>query len=597
MEFLKSLLALLTLCVLAASASAYVTRINVPAVLENQNIGNLTPVQLNVTSGNGAVLVQGPSSVDADTLASAHTAVGYAASSLGLKASNYNFVYTIEEKNITVSGPSGGLAFTLLAVAALQHRQLAPYFTATGTISSNGTVGPIGGVYDKVGAAKENGMQFILAPGGDNSSIEALIYYISQQTYGIPIKEVSNVSQALPYAFGSSKPSAFQFNLSQTYNLTSLSAANITCTDCNVSDFAELVNYTLNYSNNIISSIGSNFSGVKQSLLSNLEDYRMLAKKGYLYTAADLSFLDSRDAFTIAHAQNFSADSAAQLLDNISSYCSSLVPPSLTDQNYEYVLGGSFRQVLGNVTIAASEKLLSSEQTSDDIIDSVQSAATALGWCRTAYESYKIASEIGGKNVQVSSSLSSDAFTAISNARSYGDSIYLEAALQAYKSGDYATALYAATYANIFYPSASNNMTVPQLYSKALQNINNATNGTWPSQFAVQAEFYLRQSLTLQGANKKSDVEQAYTTSLLATDIASANNEISSFFTASNATVTATMPQQLFQEMDLIKQNVSQLYLLLLLTVLLLFAIFVILLVHIFAHRAEQSKKRRTKRR
>ena len=164
MSTFKPIIALLSLCIIIAAAGAYTTQMYIPAVLTNQNKGNLTLVVLNLTQGNGSLQISGPLNVSSDTIQSAQTAAMYAASMQGMNFSHFNFSYTIEDRNNSVSGPSGGLAFTLLAVAALQHRQLPSTFTATGTISPGGYVGLIGGAYDKSGAAKGDGLKFILVP-------------------------------------------------------------------------------------------------------------------------------------------------------------------------------------------------------------------------------------------------------------------------------------------------------------------------------------------------------------------------------------------------------------------------------------------------
>ena len=71
-------------------------------------------------------------------------------------------------------------------------------------------MGLIGGAYNKVGAAKQGGMGFMFVPATAGSSFEALLYYLTQQSFGIPVVEVGNVSQALPYAFGPAPPSPWR---------------------------------------------------------------------------------------------------------------------------------------------------------------------------------------------------------------------------------------------------------------------------------------------------------------------------------------------------------------------------------------------------
>ena len=163
------LLAMLSLAALAAVSSAYVTQIHAIAVLQGEDKGMITPAYLNLTAGNGAIKFVGNTTVNQSTLQSAQTAVGYATSYLGVNALNYNFTYTLDTNGSSASGPSGGLAVTLLAIAALQHKQLAQNFAVTGTISSNGAVGLIGGAYDKIGAAKADGIRYVMVPSASNS--------------------------------------------------------------------------------------------------------------------------------------------------------------------------------------------------------------------------------------------------------------------------------------------------------------------------------------------------------------------------------------------------------------------------------------------
>ena len=592
MSTLKSILAMLSVCLLFASAGAYTTQMYIPAVLTNLNKGNLTLVMLNVTKGSGSVHLIGPENISSDTVTSAQTAAMYAASLQGVNFSKYNFTYTIEDFNTSVSGPSGGLAFTLLAVAGLQQRQLSSGFTATGTISSSGDVGLIGGAYEKTGAAKSGGLNFVIVPAAAGDSSEALIYYLAQHIYGIPLVEVANVSQALPYAFGLMGASFTPLNLTENYSIASLGGENITCSSCDDSNFSVLVNYTYNFSRSYVLNISSNFSEAKQELLNNLDAYRTLYGKGYLYTSADLTFLDFIQAFTLANSQNLSASGTSQVLSNVSSYCSSLMPPPMTDRNYEFVIGGRIRQIWGNITITNAENTLSAEQTSDDMVQSLDYAAQALGWCKAAYESYSIASTIGGNYVETSPSLKTEAATEINDAMG-SSGMYLQAATQAYSSGDYATALYSAVYAKVFGPSNSTNLSQRQLYSRTLQNIYNATAGTWPSQFAIQSEFYLRQSMMSQGAQSTGYAQQAYSVSELADGLEYADSAISGSFIVSSVT-SQGVPQQLVNEINGIQQNISQIYAILLFNAVVMLAILVVLLFHLLSRRskAELAKPR-----
>ena len=219
---------------LAGLANAYSTQIYDPAVVSATS-GQLTNIRLNVTSGNGAVTISGPTSVAQDTLQSAETGAAYAAKYLGVNEDAYNFSYYINDNNSPVSGPSAGLSFTILAISGLEHKPIVQSLAATGTISSNGTAGLIGGIFDKAEAAKAAGKSFLIVPYAPNSSIESMFYYASQQNLGIGLVEVKNVSQAIQYAFGTKTPQRMSFNYSQNYSIATLPNANQTCNACNIS--------------------------------------------------------------------------------------------------------------------------------------------------------------------------------------------------------------------------------------------------------------------------------------------------------------------------------------------------------------------------
>lgn len=68
-----------------------------------------------------------------------------------------------------VGGPSAGLMFTLAIIDKLTPENLADgkFVAGTGTISPDGKVGPIGGIAQKMFAARDQGSQLFLAPVGN----------------------------------------------------------------------------------------------------------------------------------------------------------------------------------------------------------------------------------------------------------------------------------------------------------------------------------------------------------------------------------------------------------------------------------------------
>lgn len=73
---------------------------------------------------------------------------------------------TVDIQTGEIGGPSAGLMFTLAIIDQLDPTDLTRGYTiaGTGTISPDGTVGPIGGVREKVVTAERDGAQYFFSP-------------------------------------------------------------------------------------------------------------------------------------------------------------------------------------------------------------------------------------------------------------------------------------------------------------------------------------------------------------------------------------------------------------------------------------------------
>lgn len=91
-----------------------------------------------------------------------------------------------------VGGPSAGLAFTLGLLDVLTPDSITGglKIATTGTMSLDGTVGPVGGVHQKVVAAKREGVEIMLVP---SSELEDARRYAD----GLRIEPVDTLGQAL----------------------------------------------------------------------------------------------------------------------------------------------------------------------------------------------------------------------------------------------------------------------------------------------------------------------------------------------------------------------------------------------------------------
>lgn len=596
---MKNLLSVVLLLFVSINiASAYTVHISAPAVLENLDTGVITSIYLNVTpaaSGTGTVNVTtgGPGTVGQDTVQSAQTAATYAASYLSVNVSKYNFRYVIHSNSSNVSGPSAGLAMTLLAVAGLEQKQLNPNFTVTGTINSTGAVGQIGGVFDKVQAANSIHAKYILVPYLNSSNYQYFLYYISQQAYYVPVIPVKNASQAVQYALGTPTVTLLNYSIYNNYEPLGLTHANSSCAACNDTAFAKLTNFTFNFTQGEINNIpSSKFAVIKSQLQSQLMQYYDVGSKGYLYSAADLAFNEYPTAFVLMHSNDANTQSAEAALNQIEAYCSSVdTPPALTSTNYEYVFGGEARMGWASVTLSNAYKDLNASQTSDDVLQTLQAAAPAYSWCMASGEMYSIAGSMGGTNITLAPSVQQKALTTIqAEQQSFGgDTLYTNASMQAYASGEYGAALYSAEYANVFYNASNLAFSNPSAVNSTVSKALTSANTVWAQQFAYQSSFYTYEASISNSTLAPRYTSDAYTTALLSIGLGNVNAYLQNNFQlnttqANIASISAQLAQTQY-ELQLVLTA-------LVIMIILIVVIIVVLMLHVLEHKKPVKRKR-----
>jgi PDZ domain-containing protein len=109
---------------------------------------------------------------------------------VGLK---YDFPVSVNLKLSDVGGPSGGMVFALGIYDVLTPGYLlgGEHIAGTGTIDSNGVVGPIGGIRQKLYGAQRAGAKYFLAPADNCPEV------LGHIPEGLRVVKVSNFDQAL----------------------------------------------------------------------------------------------------------------------------------------------------------------------------------------------------------------------------------------------------------------------------------------------------------------------------------------------------------------------------------------------------------------
>ncbi len=121
----------------------------------------------------------------------------------------YDYKFDINSNASIVEGPSAGAAMALLLVSMLQDKHLPEYVAVTGTINEDGTVGSVGGVFEKAQKAAEAGVKLFMIPVGDAIQMHKfedgvrtvnLVEYALKE-WSLKVVEVDNVDEMLQYAF------------------------------------------------------------------------------------------------------------------------------------------------------------------------------------------------------------------------------------------------------------------------------------------------------------------------------------------------------------------------------------------------------------
>lgn len=193
--------------------------VTLPAVDQNGK-GVATELEVAITEGDGKILVNIINLLFwVDTQNSIRTAEGVAREITGMDMSGYDIRYSIASNASVVEGSSAGAAITIATVAAVKGVELNPDVMISGTIDSDGNIGPVGGILQKAEAAKEKGATVFLVPPGQSVDIQYEVKkecsnvgpfeYCSTDTVtteinvseeaGIDVVEVATISEALGY--------------------------------------------------------------------------------------------------------------------------------------------------------------------------------------------------------------------------------------------------------------------------------------------------------------------------------------------------------------------------------------------------------------
>lgn len=204
---ISAILFLMVLLIAPLSVSSqsfdYTVTVHAPAVRETEDgyVGVISEMSISISEGDGSIFVETWPLSEIDTQASARLAATVASEIAGVDLYQYNFYYSISSISSVIGGPSAGAILTVATVAALNGWEVDPKVMMTGMINPDGTVGPVGGIYEKAEAASEFGIETFLVPEGqsvvthDDQQIDLTTY--APENWGMSVKEVTDIQDAV----------------------------------------------------------------------------------------------------------------------------------------------------------------------------------------------------------------------------------------------------------------------------------------------------------------------------------------------------------------------------------------------------------------
>lgn len=397
---MKAVFALIAFTLMAACALAGAAGMHVPAVAVNGG-GEMVWLSVEVRNGTGLVYSTTSPLIGTDTQVSERTAVAVGLGTVGMYATGYDAFVTMDAGDTSeVDGPSAGAAMTLLTIAALNGSRVRGDLTITGTIESDGSIGPVGGIVKKVEAASEIGLKYVLIPRETEISDKIIIAGLEQKL-NVSIIEVSDIGGAAAIAFspeGSVAPEPME---RVPLPISNLSAYTYGCPGCGVEKFAAIARSVVAADSANVRSLKNENLGAYSAVLPYLEksaaDARAAAAGNYYYTAANTAFLNQANAAMLRNT-NLTRDGLLSALADAGDCIAELDRPVLTRENLQFVAGGDLRVEWAKSKLSDTENLTSlmSDGDYEGILGAYHEALYAKGWCDVASELYSAGRKIGG---------------------------------------------------------------------------------------------------------------------------------------------------------------------------------------------------------
>ena len=429
---------------------------HVPAVDANGE-GILTSATVVVQAGSGEEYVNIIPFFSIETQQSSKGAIAAATDLAGVDRNKFDYFTKIVANAEVVDGPSGGAALGILTYAELTNKKIRSDFTATGTITPDGGIGKVGGVFKKAEAAAKAGVKVMAVPPEQSMQDGIDLATYAPTTWGMQVIEVKKLADLTKIAFtleGSkvAQPENKQLplvleKLNQTTGLTG---------------FKKLAAKKLAEAKSAIGGLSKNNpnAAIINSSLKDLNTSAYQLEQGYYYSSANNAFIAivGVQAYSLANA---SKQESLNKLSQLEANARSLNFTPKTTANFEWAFAAQLRKHWALQRLQEAKDKAATE-TDPSLI--AQSLAAAQNWVSSAPEFDSIAAGILGGQPLQESKLRSAAEKAIAKAANDSASspdsegaFHLSTARRAFSQGEYLTAWVDAVFADSFAKAVKQN--------------------------------------------------------------------------------------------------------------------------------------------
>lgn len=283
----------------------------------SEGTGLVATLHLQIEPGEGKIWTATTPLVGTSTQNAEKVAVAVARK-YSKKIGDYDYKFTIDSPATVVDGPSAGAAMTMLVISMLNERQIPDYVSLTGTINSEGRVGPVGGIFEKAKEASSTGIKLFMIPKGEAIQTQKLaggaqsvnLLNYAPKNWGMKVVEVATIDDVLKYAY--IDPSKIDVNTQASESVPDFIPQKIPLAK-NMGSFKILTTNYIRATKDVVSEARSALSS---SLLedadlihllsetlnaseSTIQKAEILNEQNYLYSAANFSYLARSDAIVV----------------------------------------------------------------------------------------------------------------------------------------------------------------------------------------------------------------------------------------------------------------------------------------------------------